>query len=93
MEKNQQIIIPERDELDKEAIEVLIENLGITKAAFFIRENLSKKIDYLNIKKNIVQNKSIDDIVQDIKYYKKNTIEYSGFIKEKEIKYKTSKKK
>ena len=42
--------LPDIKILKSEAIEAIVKNLGITKAAFFIRETMSQKADYLEIK-------------------------------------------
>src|SRR3972149_6612058 len=39
--------LPDTIVLKSEVIEAIIKSLGITKAAFFIRENISQKTDYL----------------------------------------------
>jgi len=59
--------IPKSCEIRPEAIQMLIESLGITKAAFFIRENLSQKEDYLMIKEELFGEKTAAEIFSEIK--------------------------
>ena len=59
--------IPKSCEIRPEAIQMLIESLGITKAAFFIRENLSQKEDYLMIKEDLFGEKMAAEIFGEIK--------------------------
>jgi len=61
------MIVPRTEDVKCEAIQILINNLGITKAAFFIKENLSQKTDYLAIKKQIFAEKTAAEIYQEIK--------------------------
>jgi hypothetical protein len=49
-----------------EAIDTIFKNLGLTKAAIFIRENLSQKIDYLETKEKIFGDKSAEQLYKSI---------------------------
>ena len=44
--------LPDTKFIKSEVIDVIVKNLGITKTAFFLRETMSQKTDYLEIKKN-----------------------------------------
>ncbi len=63
----EKLTIPQSCEIRAEAIQKLIESLGITKAAFFIRENLSQKEDYLMIKEELFGEKTAAEIFGEIK--------------------------
>jgi hypothetical protein len=63
----EKLTIPKSREIRAEAIQVLIDRLGITKAAFFIRENLSQKEDYLKIKEDLFGKKTAAEIFGEIK--------------------------
>ncbi|MDP2752891.1 MAG: hypothetical protein Q8P40_00635 [Nitrospirota bacterium] len=48
--------------LKGEVIEALIKSLGITKAAFFIRETMSQKTDYIEIKEKLFVSKTAAEL-------------------------------
>ena len=56
--------------LKSEVIEAIIKSLGITKAAFFIRENISQKTDYLEIKKKLFGKKTAAEFYKEISKWK-----------------------
>lgn len=58
--------LPLAQDLLSEAIQVLIEHLGITKTAFFIRQNLSSQTDYLVLKQELLGDKKAENIFEDI---------------------------
>jgi hypothetical protein len=60
-------VIPKSDETRREAIETIIERLGITKAAFFIRENISDKVDYLKLKQEMFGKRTASELYSEIK--------------------------
>jgi hypothetical protein len=64
---NKTLIIPKSDEIRSEAIETIIERLGIAKAAFFIRETMSQKLDYLKLKDRLFAGKTSSDLYGEIK--------------------------
>ena len=64
------LTIPKSEEVRSEAIETLIERLGITKAAFFIREAMSQKVDYLKIKEGLLGGKTASELYSKIKKFK-----------------------
>lgn len=58
--------LPVAQDLLSEAIQVLIEHLGIIKTAFFIRQNLSSQTDHLLLKQELLGNKKAENIFEDI---------------------------
>ena len=58
--------LPDIKILKSEAIEAIIKNLGITKAAFFIRETISQKTDYLEIKEKLFGSKTAVELYNEI---------------------------
>jgi hypothetical protein len=63
---NQQLAVPNDEEVRREGTEALIRSLGIAKAAMFCRRNLSQKIDYLEVKEHLFGQKSVTDLYHDI---------------------------
>lgn len=61
------LTIPKIDEVRNEVLQTIISHLGITKAAFFIRESMSKKVDYLQIKEGLFGKKTAKDIYREMK--------------------------
>lgn len=61
------IIIPKSEEVKSEAIEMMLKQLGIAKAAFFIRETMSQKVDYLKVKEKLFEKKTSSDLYKEIK--------------------------
>ena len=61
------LTVPKSEEVRSEAIETIIERLGITKAAFFIRETMSKKVDYLKVKEKLFGEKTASELYGEIK--------------------------
>ena len=58
--------LPDMKVLKSEVVEAIIKSLGITKAAFFIRETISQKIDYLEIKEKLFGAKTAAEIYTEI---------------------------
>jgi len=54
-------------EVRVEGITAIIEQLGIAKAAFFLRENMSQNVDYLEVKEEMFVNKTAREIYAEIK--------------------------
>jgi len=67
---NKILSVPKSDEIRSEAIETIIERLGITKAAFFIRETMSQKMDYLKLKEQLFGRKTSSELYSEIKKLK-----------------------
>ena len=58
--------LPDIKILKSEAIEAIVKSLGITKAAFFIRETISQKTDYLEIKEKLFCSKTAVELYNEI---------------------------
>ncbi|MBU1290821.1 hypothetical protein KJ898_03340 [bacterium] len=63
--------LPDIRELKTEVITEIIKDFGITKTAFFIREMMSHKTDYLEIKDRLFGEKSAAEIYAEISDWKK----------------------
>ncbi len=61
------LVVPKISEIRVEGIKAIIEQLGIAKAAFFLRESMSQKVDYLKIKEQMFSNKTAREIYAEIK--------------------------
>ncbi len=61
------LTVPSSEEVRSEAIQAIIKRLGITKAAVFIRENMSQKTDYLKTKSELFGKKSVAQLYEEIK--------------------------
>ena len=55
------------EEVRSEAVQTLIKRMGITKAAIFIRENMSQKMNYLQVKDELFAGKSVAKLYEEIK--------------------------
>ncbi|MEK7237422.1 MAG: hypothetical protein AAB242_12405 [Nitrospirota bacterium] len=62
--------LPDMKVLKSEVVEAIIKSLGITKAAFFIRETISQKTDYLEIKEKLFGSKTAAEIYTEISQWK-----------------------
>ena len=70
MDTTKTIEIPTTNQVRIEVITLLVDNLGLTKAAIFIREQFSQKTDYLLTKQKIFNDKSVDEINVDMEKWK-----------------------
>ena len=59
--------IPKSEEVKIEVIQTVIDQLGIAKSAYFFREFIYQKLDYLEIKEKIFGKKSAEEIYNEIK--------------------------
>ena len=64
--------VPEPQSIREEAFRSLIKNLGISRAAFFARECMSQKEDYVKLKDEIFANQSLDEMFQEIQLQRKS---------------------
>jgi hypothetical protein len=66
--------LPDMKVIKSEVIDAIVKNLGITKAAFFLRESMSQKTDYLEMKALLFGNKTARELYSEIvtKKSKKN---------------------
>lgn len=72
MKVTNKIIVPREEEIRTEAIKVIIEKLGMGKAAFFLRNTMSSKADYLKIKEKLFGGKTSEKLYSEIKKWKGN---------------------
>jgi len=61
------VILPKNDAVKCEAVQTVIERMGITKAAIFLRETMSQSTDYLSLKQNLLGNASAAELYSSIK--------------------------
>lgn len=61
------LTVPLSEEVRSEAVQTIVKQMGITKAAIFIRENMSQKTDYLKIKSGLFGMKSANELYEEIK--------------------------
>ena len=67
MQTAKKIMMPTSEEVRSEAVQTLIAQMGITKAAIFIRENMAQNTDYLKIKNELWHGKSTKELYPEIK--------------------------
>jgi len=60
------LTIPQSEEIRTEALEAIIEKLGVAKAAFFLRETISGKTDYVKIKENLFGERRSEELYDEI---------------------------
>lgn len=61
------LVVPKMSEVRVEGIKAIVEQLGIAKAAFFLRESMSQNVDYLEVKEQMFGNKKAREIYAEIK--------------------------
>ena len=61
------IHMPDGEQVRSEALQTVISQLGVAKAAFFIRENMSGPTDYLKLKGDLFKGLSATEIYDQIK--------------------------
>jgi len=61
------LVIPDSEQVRTEATETLVKELGVAKAALFIRDNLAQKTDYLSIKERLFNKMPAAEIYARIK--------------------------
>ncbi|HBB30663.1 MAG TPA: hypothetical protein DDZ80_20845 [Cyanobacteria bacterium UBA8803] len=66
MKASKKIIVPKTDELRKQGIKVIVEQMGIAGAAFFLRETMAQEVNYLEIKSQLFGNMTVADIYREI---------------------------
>jgi hypothetical protein len=66
------LAVPTSDAVKSEAIKVLIEQLGIGKAAFFIRETMAQPLDYLKLKDQLFGTMTVSDVYAEIQRNQQN---------------------
>jgi hypothetical protein len=63
--------LPDIKIIKGEVVETIVKSLGITKAAFFLRETMSQKTDYLEIKEKLFGEKTAAQLYSEISEWKK----------------------
>lgn len=58
--------IPQSQDVQREAIDILIERMGLTKAIIFLGEQFWQPNDYLKTKSQFVSDQTLDELYQDI---------------------------
>jgi len=61
--------VPHSDSIRHEAIQILINNLDLTKVSFFIRDHLSNQSDYLDMKEKLFEEKTVAEIDNEMKTF------------------------
>lgn len=61
------VTLPTGSQVKNEAVQTIIERMGITKAALFLRENMSQPVDYLAMKDQMFAKTSAAEIFSAIK--------------------------
>jgi hypothetical protein len=61
---HKKVIIPDSEQVRVEATQTLVERLGVSKAALFIRDNLSQKTDYTAMKEQLFGKLSSDEVLE-----------------------------
>lgn len=61
------VTLPIGGQVKTEAVQTIIERMGITKAAIFLRETMSQPADYLALKENLFAKASAADVYAAIK--------------------------
>ncbi|NES22912.1 MAG: hypothetical protein F6K41_29335 [Symploca sp. SIO3E6] len=57
---------PQIDEIRKQGVRIIVEQLGIAEAAFFFRETMAQKFNYLELKSQLFGNMTVADIYREI---------------------------
>ncbi len=70
MKTKEKISVPIFQDLRAEAIRLLLKELGVAKTAFFIRNNFSSPIDYLELKDRLFADQTVEQIYEDIQTWK-----------------------
>jgi hypothetical protein len=58
--------LPRTSDLHQEALQILIKNMGIAKAAIFMSDTFWKPTDYLEIKDQLFENETVDSIYEKV---------------------------
>jgi hypothetical protein len=61
------IKMPDAEQVRAEAMQTIVQQLGVAKAAFFIRETLSGPTDYLKLKSDLFKGLTTTEIYEQIK--------------------------
>lgn len=66
--------LPDIRVLKTEVLEMIVKSFGITKSAFFVREMVSQKTDYLEIKDKLFGNKTSKELYKEICEWKNKKV-------------------
>ena len=66
MKASKKLVVPQADEIRKQGVKVIVEQLGIAGAAFFLRETMAQKVNYLELKSQLFGNMTVADIYREI---------------------------
>ena len=72
MNSNYEVIIPKYEDVKTDIFKIIFQNYSLSDFAFFIREQMFQKTDYIELKEAIFQNMTIDNIVEEIKKFDKD---------------------
>ncbi len=61
------IILPMGSQVKSEAVQTIVERMGITKAALFLRETMSQQTDYLELKDALFTKASAAEVYAAVK--------------------------
>ncbi|MEI6825912.1 MAG: hypothetical protein WCK54_09985 [Desulfuromonadales bacterium] len=61
------VTLPMGSQVKSEAVQTIIERMGITKAAVFLRDTMSQPTDYLTLKENMCAKTSAAEVYASIK--------------------------
>jgi hypothetical protein len=61
------VTLPMGSQVKNEAVQTIIERMGITKAAVFLRDTMSQQTDYLALKENMFAKTSAAEVYASIK--------------------------
>jgi hypothetical protein len=61
-----QITVPRAAEVQTEASTVLLSSIGLSKAAFFARDHLTRQTDYITFKEQVFGSETVDSLVSQI---------------------------
>ncbi|MDD5688786.1 MAG: hypothetical protein PHQ76_00705 [Caldisericia bacterium] len=64
---NKNLVIPQGEEVKAEVIRIILDQLGIEKTAYFIKEFMYQKVDYLEMKEKMFGEKTAEEIYTEIK--------------------------
>jgi hypothetical protein len=68
--------LPRTSDLHQEALQILIKNKGIAKAAILMSDTFWKPIDYLEIKDRLFEDETVDSIYEKVIAWRNNWSDY-----------------
>lgn len=70
MQAAKKLTVPSNEEIRCEALRALVKQMGVAKAAMFIRENMARETDYLKTKDELFGSKSVTELAGEIRHIK-----------------------